>query len=138
MAKLITWTDNFSVGYTEIDEQHKMLVGMINELYDAFTKGEAEEAAESIISEMIKYTDYHFKTEEKYFDKYDYSETEEHIKEHQNFVKQVTDFYNEFQKGSATVTYDIMSFLRNWLLEHIHDSDKKYSVEFKNKNFTEL
>ena len=34
---LITWTDNLSVSVTEVDEQHKKLVAMINELNEAMT-----------------------------------------------------------------------------------------------------
>ena len=136
--KLITWTDKYSVGYEEIDNQHKKLAGMINELYDSFTKGKADEVAETIVKKMIEYTDYHFKTEEKYFEKYNYSETELHIEQHQGFVKQVSNFYDELKNGSVTISYEIMNFLRDWLLNHIQGSDNKYSEEFQSKNITEL
>ena len=136
--KLIDWKEKYSVFYDEIDEQHKKLVDMINELYDSFTQGKADDVVEDILIKMIKYTDYHFKTEEKYFEKYTYSNTEEHIKEHKKFVSDVTDFYKDFKNGSISLSYDIMTFLRNWLLEHIYGSDKKYALEFKKKNIDKL
>ena len=139
MAKeLIKWAEKYSVGYEEIDNQHKKLAGMINELYSAFLEGKANDIVENILSEMIKYTDYHFKTEEKYFEKYNYSDTQVHIKEHQSFVSQVTIFFNDFKKGSVSVSYDIMNFLRDWLVKHIQGSDNKYSLEFQNKNIENL
>ncbi len=136
--KLITWTDKYSVGYDIIDSQHKKLAGMINDLYASFTEGKADEIVENILTEMIKYTDYHFKTEEDFFEKYNYSETKLHKEQHQGFVAKVTDFYEDFKKESVTITYDIMNFLRDWLIEHILGSDKKFSREFKNQNISDL
>ena len=139
MAKqLIIWAEKYSVGYEEIDNQHKKLAGMINELYDSFVRGKADEVAETIIKEMIEYTDYHFKTEEKYFVKHNYSETQLHIEEHKGFVNQVVTFYEDLKKGSVTISYDVMNFLRDWLLEHIQGSDVKFGKEFKSRNITEL
>ncbi|MEA2041021.1 MAG: bacteriohemerythrin [Bacteroidota bacterium] len=109
--KLIIWADKYSVGYDEIDNQHKKLVEMINDLHISFTEGKTDKLAEGIVKKMIEYTDYHFKTEEKYFEKYNYSETQLHIEQHLSFVKQVTTFYDEFKKGNVTITYDIMNFL---------------------------
>ncbi|NOU20085.1 MAG: hemerythrin family protein [Bacteroidales bacterium] len=135
---LINWTDTYSIGYSEIDNQHKKLVEMINVLYNAFSQGAVENVIRDILDEMIKYTDYHFKNEEKYFEKYAYSDAQEHIKQHEEFVLKVTDFYQEYNRGSETLTYDIMHFLRDWLLEHIKDSDRKYSSEFQEKSIVEL
>ena len=135
---LIEWSEKYSIGYDEIDDQHKKLVEMINELYNSFLKGEADKVAESIIQKMIEYTDYHFKTEEKYFEKYNYSDTELHIEQHKGFVDQVTNFFNEFKKGSVVISYDIMNFLRDWLVAHIQNSDTKFSAEFQAKDIVKL
>ncbi len=135
MAKnLITWADKYSVGYKEIDDQHKKLVDMINDLYASFIQGKADETIENILTEMINYTDYHFKIEEKYFEKYNYSDTKLHKEQHQGFVDKVTDFYNDYKNGNVTISYDVMDFLRKWLLNHILISDKKFVNEFKNNN----
>jgi len=135
---LITWTEDYSVGYPEIDNQHKKLVDLINTLYSSFLDGEAEEIIKNIIIELIKYTDYHFKTEEKYFEKYNYSDAAEHITQHMAFVTKVTNFFNEYMKGSETLTYDVTKFLKDWLLSHINGSDKKYASEYQSKNIIEL
>lgn len=136
--KLITWTKEYSIGYSKIDNQHKKLVKMINELYDSFVEGNAENMTENILKKMINYTDYHFKTEEEAFEKYNYSDTKSHIKEHKDFVEKATNFYQDFKNGNVYVTYDIMNFLREWLVNHIAVSDKKYGIEFQKQNITEL
>ncbi len=132
--KLIEWKDIYSVGYELFDKQHQQLIEMINELYSAFISGEAQEKAGNIINEMVDYTEYHFKTEEKYFDKYNFPETEEHKVAHDSFVKKAVELKNGFASGSVTVSYEIMNFLRQWLVEHIMGTDKKYTQFFKNIN----
>jgi len=132
--KLIIWDDYYSVGYEVIDKQHKMLVEMINELYSSFISGKAQEKAPEIVNEMIKYTDYHFKTEEKFFDKYDYPETKEHKLIHKSFVDKVVEVKEGLDSKKVTVSYDIMNFLRKWLLEHILQEDKKYQSFFKDND----
>ncbi len=136
--KLINWTERYSIFYDEIDEQHKKLIDMINELYDSFSRGKANEILEEIILRMIKYTDYHFKVEEKYFSKYSFSDEKAHIKEHEKFVSEVNKFYNDLKNKNINLSYEVMNFLRNWLLKHILVSDKKYSEEFKLNNIKEL
>ena len=127
MEKLIIWDDFYSVGCEEIDNQHKKLANLINDLYDAYQNNRASEIFENILSELKEYTIYHFSTEEKYFEKYNYPFTEEHKIEHQNFVKKVLEFSNRYSHKDKLVIYDVMLFLKDWLLNHILGSDKKYS-----------
>ncbi len=37
----IIWKDRFNIGVKEMDEQHKLFVSYINELYDAMQSGNA-------------------------------------------------------------------------------------------------
>ena len=84
--KLIVWDKYYSVGIEIIDNQHKKLIDMINDLYASFITGEAQEKAPGIVDQMLNYTDYHFKTEEKFFDEHNYPETDKHKEIHQSFV----------------------------------------------------
>jgi hemerythrin len=131
--KLIEWSDSYSMNIELFDNQHKKLVDMINELYAAFLAGDSLEKSVEIVEEMIKYTDYHFKSEEKYFDLYNYPETNTHKEIHKSFVETAFELKDGLTKGKATISFDIMNFLRQWLLEHIMKEDKKYA-EFFNKN----
>jgi len=83
---------------------------------------------------MIQYTDYHFTTEHKFFEKYNYPETEEHKKIHKSFVDKAIELKEGVDSEKVTVSYDIMNFLRQWLLEHILKEDKKFAKYFKQNN----
>jgi hemerythrin len=124
---LMNWDDSFSVKVTEIDEQHKKLILLINNLYDAMMQGKGKDVLGSILSELANYTVTHFGTEEKYFDKFNYENTLPHKLEHKKFVEKVTEFKTKFDSGNATITIDLMNFLKDWLVNHIKGTDQKYS-----------
>jgi len=125
-GKIIEWTEKIALGIQVIDDQHKGLVDIINLLYSAFKEGKAKKEIKQILKDLVSYTSYHFGTEEKYFKEYNYEFTNEHISEHRKLVDQVVDFQKQMEAGSVTLTYDVMTFLKEWLENHILLSDKKY------------
>jgi len=128
---LISWHPGLSVTIDEIDQQHKKIIFMINELSDAMINKAGDEVMGEIIDEMIRYTDVHFKTEENYFERFGYKETAKHKEEHLLFVNKVVEFYNAFKKSESKVTLELLKFLSYWLQDHIKVSDKKYVELFK-------
>lgn len=130
--KIIRWDDNtYSIGIDEIDDQHKNLVELINQLNEASLTGKTEIEIGDTIRKMYYYTDYHFETEENYFRKFNYPETTTHLKEHKLFLKKVLQFRREYEDGGELIFDEVFSFLKNWLLNHILVSDKKYVALFK-------
>ena len=124
--KLLNWTDKFIIDNGKIDEQHKLLVKLINELYAAFVEGKAKEQIGNIIEELANYTVIHFETEEEFFEKVNYPEINEHKKQHIGFVQKVKEFKGKHDTGEVSLSYDVMNFLRDWLQDHILVSDRKY------------
>ncbi len=124
---LIQWDDSFSVKIAEIDRQHFKLVEMINQ---AMRQGEGRAILGNTINALISYVNTHFATEEKYFKRFAYPETQAHVREHQKFVEQVATLRDSFVKGTAGLSVKTMNFLRSWLLQHIKGSDQKYTQHF--------
>ena len=128
MAALIQWDNaKYSVKINSIDEQHKKLVALINQLFEAMSKGEAHEQLSAIIQELIQYTETHFGTEEAYFKKFGYDNSVEHENEHKKFVEQIKKFQSDFEAGSVTLSKDIIFFLKDWLINHICGTDQHYT-----------
>ncbi len=86
------WNDKLLTGIKECDEQHKKLVSLINDLYEAMKQGRGKEIIDKILNELASYADYHFSTEEKLMNKYGYPELSIHKKEHESFKKKVKEF----------------------------------------------
>jgi len=134
MARVfVLWNEKYNTGINEIDDQHKKLVNILNELYESFVDRTTNEKLKKVIQEMTAYTEYHFGVEEKYFKKFNYSGANEHIAEHQVFVQKVKTFQEDMELGKVSVTFQLMNFLRSWLIEHINGTDRKYIGLFKEK-----
>ncbi|MCF8259442.1 MAG: bacteriohemerythrin [Melioribacteraceae bacterium] len=130
---LVDWKQVYEVNIQEIDSQHKKLVKLINELHEAMMMGKAKEAMSKILSDVVDYTVYHFGTEEKYFDQYDYPESDIHKKQHAELVEQVAALQKKFEAGERVLTIDVMNFLRDWLHDHIVGSDTKFGPYLNGK-----
>src|SRR5208283_4127594 len=96
---LMEWSDNLSVKVTQIDEQHKKLVGMLNDLHDAMKQGKGGEATGKILDGLIQYVATHFANEEKLMKDTAYPEYLKHKKEHDALTKQALDLQKQFQDG---------------------------------------
>ena len=130
---IIKWEDKYSVGVESMDNQHKKLIQMINDVFDELRGEGKHERLMEIIEGLVEYTHVHFKAEEAVFEKFDYPETVEHKAEHEKFINQIADFKEGFEAGKIPLSMDIVAFLENWLFSHILGTDQKYS-EFFNTN----
>ena len=130
-AKLIEWGPKYLIGIREIDDQHKILVDIINKLYAAFGSNQNKKEIRNNLKELVDYTIYHFGNEEEYFSKFGYKDTPAHLDQHRKFIDRIKKFADEFQEGDSTVSLDIINFLKDWLLNHILKVDARYVPFFK-------
>ena len=134
MARVfVLWNEKYNTGIKEIDDQHKKLVNILNELYESFIDRTTNEKLKAVVQEMDRYTEYHFGVEEKYFKEFNYKGANEHITEHEIFIHKVKVFKQDIEEGKVSVTFQLMNFLRSWLIEHINGTDRKYIGLFKEK-----
>lgn len=127
---LMKWDSSISVSIKEIDAQHQKLVDMINQLHELMKVGQGKDVIGPVLDDLIKYAAMHFGTEEKYFDKFGYEETAVHKEEHKKFVEKVLEFQKDFKEGKTTITLEVMNFLKDWLINHIKGTDKRYTQCF--------
>lgn len=131
---LIKWEKTYSVKIKSIDEQHKYLVKIINDLYHHMLDGKSSQILNNTVAELIDYTAKHFKYEEALFDKTSYPDTNIHKQEHENFVNEMLEFKQQLDSGEIMISNKLLNFLKEWLLNHIAKSDQKYSSHLrKNK-----
>jgi len=95
------WSDKFSVGVKQIDKQHKHFIGIMDELFEAM-QSDNKNAVPKIIIELTSYANMHFATEETYFDKFNYAESEAHKAEHTKIKNQVKS-YRKFRVGFGSL-----------------------------------
>ena len=135
----IPWSQELSVGIRELDEQHKILIRLINQLYnEAILKRPDNSVISGILNELAQYTIIHFSVEESLFRIFDYPDTDAHQQHHEQHHEQLKenlfDIQNKFHLGTP-VTLELMGFLRQWLKQHIMKDDKQYETFFLEKGF---
>lgn len=130
---LIAWNDTLSVNIKEINEQHKKLIAMINDLNSAMGSGKGKDVMGQILSGLVEYTKTHFKREEELMQKHQYPGYLNHKALHDSLTKQVVDTMNKFQEGKTIETVEVMSFLKDWLVTHIQNTDRKYTAHLNGR-----
>lgn len=127
LSKALEWDSSFATGIRSIDEQHRKLFDMVNDLHDAMQQKRSKEAIGQILSRLIEYTGSHFAHEEDAFRKTSYPEESAHKQEHSKLVEQVLDLQGKFNAGEAVLTQSVIEFLQGWLINHIKGTDKRYA-----------
>ncbi len=129
--KLLNWDDKYSVDVEEMDNQHKDIVRIINELYVSVIKGKSKETMDTIFTDLTEYAENHFKAEEDYFEKFNYEESTSHKQEHVNFANELEEFKKRIEQGEKVFDSDmILRFLLCWFINHVLLVDKKYTKCF--------
>ena len=129
----LKWSDKYSLNVEEIDEQHKKLVGLVNDMYDAMQAGKGRDMIEMVIAEFVAYTDYHFKSEEHLLRQNGYPEYNEHKEMHDNLSRKAHSIKEAFDKGNTPSAIEVMLLLTNWLNIHILEEDRKYKPYAQSK-----
>lgn len=124
---LFHWTDDLSVSIPEIDAQHKVMIGYINDAYKAMQDRSSGDEIKKILKNLLDYSRVHFADEEKLLMESSYPETKEHQIEHLEYCNRILDFYAQFVSGESNLAVKIAPYLRGWLYNHIMVSDKKYA-----------
>ena len=125
--KLLKWKDAYSMGEDKIDEQHKGLFELSNEIYMLVEAGVDEpQVFRELFIALNDYTVEHFIYEEMYIQAEGYPELKEHIAQHIEFSNQLKKLALGINKNSHVK--DIGEFVTTWLLQHVLDEDMKYKV----------
>jgi len=130
----IIWMDRYDTGIDEIDIQHRKLVGLINTLFDSISLKDRKVILNQIFTDLVNYTIYHFKLEEDLMQKYHYSNYTSHKEEHAMFVENVNKHLHSLKVDDSKALLNIINFLKDWLLQHILVSDRKYVKAFNSDN----
>lgn len=126
----IHWTPDLDTGFDDIDDQHKVLVQYINDLYDAREAGNPE-AIEEVFQHLIDYTVEHFSYEEMMLLEANYHLLEPHKKVHANFVNKMNVYQNRYHNGDKEALDELLNLLEGWLFRHIRLNDHGYVESVK-------
>jgi hemerythrin-like metal-binding protein len=123
----IEWKDEYSVGIDSIDQQHKKLLNLINQLQTAVDYSTGEQFEREALDELVDYTKTHFTYEEGLMRDNDYPDFEAHKRQHVVMFDKVREVLADYEKDHDTAMANAAEFLKDWLIKHINGTDKQYS-----------
>ena len=132
-SELISWSATFSVGIKVIDDQHKELFALVNDMFNHVVGDAQAERVyfKQVIQKAVDYVKVHFSTEEKIMLHADYPGYGEHKKAHDTFVLTVVEKVKDFEAGKKFTLLEFTQFLKEWILTHIAIMDKGYFTYFR-------
>jgi hemerythrin-like metal-binding protein len=120
------WTEAMSVGVPELDDDHKVLIDVINQL-EAGLEGPAHgEVIGRCLNTLGRYAEFHFAREEKVMTACNFYAVDCHKSEHQRFIRRIRGFSDLCRDHRAAVGEELLDYLKNWLQHHILIQDMAY------------
>jgi len=134
----LEWQPIYSVNVKEIDEQHKKIFAILNQIF-TLKKNLAQsiptrEEVSKVLNELKDYSIYHFGTEEKYFKEFNFPDQTTHIAQHEQYKKSLSELEKKWETSAISeVVGELADFLQGWWLGHIQNSDVQYTDFFNQK-----
>jgi hemerythrin len=122
---LAEWNDSFSLGNATIDDQHKILFGLINKLNQGIMEKQGRQILDWALDEVVEYTMTHFKTEEDLMRDHGYPALAEHKGQHDAMAAKLAEFRKRYETGQEDLSMEVLMVLIDWLHEHLGASDSK-------------
>jgi hemerythrin-like metal-binding protein len=121
---MFQWTAAYAVGVPAIDRDHRQWFALADCLHQAMLAGQGKRALESLLADLVAYTNEHFRREEEVMASSAYPNASEHRLQHQDLQGTVHLFQARYSRGEATMTIELMQFLWRWLQQHTTTSDR--------------
>lgn len=127
----VKFDEKFKTNIPIVDYEHAKLFTIINDIIDASKEEIPNNLLYEInIGELVKYTKFHFRSEEELMERAGYEDFASHKAAHDAFTARVLEFQNELNENKLDVE-KLVIFLTDWLTNHILIVDKKYEDSFK-------
>lgn len=130
MRTLVTWDESYSLELPEIDAQHRTLLELINNLWQAIVTQTSAAQLLPHVEALEHYTQMHFAEEEQFMQASNYPRLEEHCVAHRSFVQRIADEKTVLLDGGF-IRLDLVRFLNEWLVKHILVVDRDYAAFVK-------
>jgi hemerythrin-like metal-binding protein len=113
------WDESLSVGIGTIDEHHRYLFDLINDLYDVVINKLGAREVARLIKALDAYAKVHFRSEEMMMAHYGFEGINRQEQQHHAFEARIREFYEELHANPLVAQFDVLCYLRDWLVKHI-------------------
>jgi hemerythrin-like metal-binding protein len=119
----LVWTPELATGYRQIDDQHKRLFQLFNDLVEAIDRREGEAEVGRTLAALSVYVVAHFRMEEDLMSQFGYAGLAAHHQTHEAMRIQVEDMVDQYNLIGLDPS-QVLRVLKQWLIGHVQDEDK--------------
>lgn len=119
------WKNEYITGNSKVDEQHRHLFEIINNLHAAMLEGHAQEIIKNTVDQLLKYTIEHFTMEELLMVYHHYPNYADHKKRHTELTTKIKGISAKLTEKNQSINLELLNFLNEWLAHHIKGEDQK-------------
>jgi hemerythrin-like metal-binding protein len=130
-GELIEWNEDLTIGQQDIDTEHQQIMLTINQLHQAIGSGEPSSKVDAAFDRMMQYTRTHFAHEEALMESRRYPELSEHKRQHEGFVKRLTQLHGQYAGGHREAGVDLLNLLSSWWMTHISTADTRLAEHLR-------
>lgn len=119
----VQWDASLSVGIDTIDEHHRYLFDLINDLFEVVKNKRGVREIARLIVATETYAKVHFRAEEMMMRHHGYDGLNGQRQQHRAFEARIQEFYQDLHDNPLVAQFDLLSYLRDWLIHHIRIED---------------
>lgn len=122
----LEWNQEWESGNSVIDNQHRELVKLGNELVYAGFSGAAKEEIEARLEEFLNHVVYHFNSEELILNETNYSGAKEHSKIHKLIIADALRLKDSYLEGKVKPTAFFSFIVDDVIVGHMIKEDMRF------------
>lgn len=127
-ATLFNFDSEFRLGIPEMDNEHSILINMLNEVHEYIRNGEKVKAAVYFKQTLAEYVGTHFSNEEVFMEKIGYPQLDDHRKIHANYKQSVEEILPKIDALDENAFRDALTDTYIWIINHIGKTDRRYAI----------
>lgn len=135
----VAWTSHMRVDVKLLDNDHKKILILLNELHDGVICGYAKQILEMIFESLIRCLRAHFAHEEQLFTETAFPGAAVHERQHDHMIERFNVLQVRFRNcADLESSLEVIKLLKNCLCNHIEISDQEYVQHLKEKEVSAI
>ncbi|MCX6135362.1 MAG: bacteriohemerythrin [Ignavibacteriales bacterium] len=129
----MTWKNEYNVDVSLLDQQHKKLFGLIEELRLNLVERTQYRNLDDVVAALGQYAEAHFLSEERLMHQSGYPDYANHKLAHESMIGRIQQYQREVNHGNSSVAEELHAYLISWWSNHILGIDRRYCSHFASK-----
>ena len=122
---LLSWQPEYSVGIASMDDEHREMIELINDVYEKLGAAPDTGAIEGCLEEIFSTISMHFALEERIMRDNAYAEYEDHKEDHEDLLDEIRDLMDEFLVDPNAGASLLERRLSDWFSQHFANFDAR-------------